>query len=571
MSATATIRGSVGARLLSKADRLFRNDDAGVWIEVFQNARRAGATKVEVFITEPAQTQGCLITVEDDGCGIEDFQKLVALGDSDWTEETERTEDPAGMGFFSLCHSEVEVHSGGQFVRIAPEVFLGKAEAKVEQSEEFVAGTRLCFRRPSTKVELIAALERVTRFLPLEVRLQGQILPRHDFLEGAVVRELIDGIEVGFATEFVHADGTCYDDNWSFYGARIRHAPISFTGLLLPGKTVPATVRARFQVFETGTVKLQLPDRKGVIEDESLRQFLRKARAVAYRFFQSQPGHALPYANWQEAKEMGTILPEATPLLRTWHAWPQDSSTDGLFGTCEAGLLETLDNVLLGPRDLPNAHTLEGALNSGATLNADLCLTERELEGYSWYDRLPRIVDVAVLLDGTPYEDWGVNGSRPSQIQLELTIEQAGTPVRKQCLPALIHVGDEQYNEHEFTAVRNSPWDNNEVSAPFDVAEFLIWATFSPSDDIDADSWETQSDRYQEEVRRAVNKYFRGPKANLTAILRKAIDWEASQLAEQLGIGEIRFKRVTNAWEVELVTSETTSSMDSTALPHTAS
>ena len=342
MSAIATIRGSVGARLLSKADRLFRNDDTGIWIEVLQNARRAGATIIKVSIAELAQSQGCLITVEDDGCGIEDFQKLIALGDSDWTEETERTEDPAGMDFFSLCHSEVEVYSRGRFVRITPEVFLGKAEARVEQSEELIAGTRLRFQRPSTKTELIAALGRVTRFLPLEVRLQGQVLPRYDFLEGALVRELIDGIEVGFATEFVHADGSCYDDNWNFYGARIRYAPITFIGLLLPGQIAPATIRARFQVMETGTVRLQLPDRKGIIEDESLRQFLRKARAVAYRFFQSEPRHALPYASWKEAKEMGILLPEATPLLSTWHAWPQDSGRDALFGSCEARLVAKL-------------------------------------------------------------------------------------------------------------------------------------------------------------------------------------------------------------------------------------
>lgn len=566
---TATIRGSVGARLLDKADRLFPNNDAGIWIEVLQNARRAGATSIEVSIQELANPQGCLISVQDDGCGIDDFQKLVALGDSEWAEETERAEDPAGMGFFSLCHSEVEVYSGCQFVRITPEVFLGKAEAKIEQSEMFVAGTRLRFRRSSTKVELIAALERVSRFLPLEVRLQGQALPRHDFLEGALVRELIDGIEVGFATEFMHADGNCYDDNWNFYGARLRHAPMDFTGLLLPGQTAPATIRARFQVLETGTVKLQLPDRKGVIEDESLRQFLRKARAVAYRFFQAQPKHGLPYVNWQEAKDMGILLPEATPLLKTWHAWPQDSGAEGMFGTCEARLLQRLDNVILAPRDLPIAHTLEAALNSCANLDADLYLAERAFKGYSWYDKLPRIVNMDVLIDGIPYENWYAKGPRPAQIQLELTIEQAGTE-RKLSLPALIHVGDEQYNEHEFVTVGNSPWDSDEFPAPFDIVEFLIWATFSSSDDIDADSWETQRDRYQEEVTRTVNGYFRGPKANLMAILRSAIDWEARRLSEQLGINEIRFKRVTNSWEVELITSETTPNMNSGALPQNA-
>ena len=39
-------------RNLEKADRLFRNDDAGVWIELLQNARRASATRVNISFEE---------------------------------------------------------------------------------------------------------------------------------------------------------------------------------------------------------------------------------------------------------------------------------------------------------------------------------------------------------------------------------------------------------------------------------------------------------------------------------------------------------------------------------------
>src|ERR1700694_503751 len=198
-----TIGGAVGRGILMKADRLFRNDDVGIWIEVLQNARRAGATLIEVTIegAEPG-SNSCVLTIEDNGSGIGDFQNLLTLGDSGWDSATLAAEDPAGMGFFALCHSGVEVHSGARAVMIGPDVFLGAAEAQVVKTNQLVAGTLLKFSRASTKDALIAALRGVTEFCPVEVRLNGEPLPRHDFLEGALCREVIDGIEVGFGTYF---------------------------------------------------------------------------------------------------------------------------------------------------------------------------------------------------------------------------------------------------------------------------------------------------------------------------------------------------------------------------------
>src|SRR5437764_11643083 len=99
-----TICGKVTLALLEKADRLFRNDDEGTWVEVLQNARRAGATSIQVTIEAPKTgADHCLVTVQDDGRGISDFQTLLTLGASDWSTATAAAEDPAGMGFYSLC------------------------------------------------------------------------------------------------------------------------------------------------------------------------------------------------------------------------------------------------------------------------------------------------------------------------------------------------------------------------------------------------------------------------------------------------------------------------------------
>ena len=81
-----TIEAKVSARILSKADRLFTNRLSQIFVELLQNARRAGASLVTVT-TSPSPTDSTsLITFTDNGSGIEDFNKLLHLGESGWDQ-----------------------------------------------------------------------------------------------------------------------------------------------------------------------------------------------------------------------------------------------------------------------------------------------------------------------------------------------------------------------------------------------------------------------------------------------------------------------------------------------------
>ena len=91
------ICAQVNPRLLKKADRLFTGTLDGRIIEVLQNARRAGATEVQI-----TNSKG-FVTVQDNGKGIEDFSKLLDLGGSGWEDRLESSEDPAGVGLFCLA------------------------------------------------------------------------------------------------------------------------------------------------------------------------------------------------------------------------------------------------------------------------------------------------------------------------------------------------------------------------------------------------------------------------------------------------------------------------------------
>lgn len=561
------IHAQISPTILSKADRLFRNDDAGVFVELLQNARRAGANLVDIHIADlSGDAVVSTVTVRDNGRGIDDFQKLLTLGDSDWSADVCQAEDPAGMGFFSLCHSTVEVWSGNQQAVISREAFLGTAETQVQTVKERMPGTRIVFTRGSSVGTLLHAAKEVTEFYPLQVFLNGEEVVQHDFLEGSLCRETIDGIEVGFGTSFRWRFGY-RDNNWNFHGSLIRESFEGISGVLRLDqfrKWQNETLQARFNVVEVGRVKLQLPDRRAIVQDQKLREFETKVRAAAYRFFATQEHHALPFVRWKEAQSLGVALREASPLLKTWHASPLDDGIDPFFGCVEERLPPSFDDVLLVARDIPNQHTLEAALQPLSHFDLKLYQAAEQYVGYSWYDALPTLSDTAVTVDGIPYETW-IDGSlpRPEKILITPTIKQSNLADTRVGFKALIHLvdGDDvDYGDEapEFVAIRNSPWDNDELNGPFDISQFLFDATFRSSDDIEADSWDTQKDYYEAHIRREVDEYFRGPKAALMGILRESLSWEARRYAGQAGIDEIRFKRPgegESGWKIELIQS----------------
>ncbi len=194
------------------------------------------------------------------------------------------------------------------------------------------------------------------------------------------------------------------------------------------------------------------------------------------------------------------------------------------------------------------------------------------LQGYSWYDALPLLLDTEILVDGIAYETW-LSGAlpRPEAMQIVLTITQLHKPDSLLRLPVAIHVVDEydgwdgltfDNGDLKFVAVRSSPWDNDQLDGPFDVLGFLISATFSSSDGMDADSWDTQRESFREHAQREINEYFRGPRAALLALLGEALCWEARRLAKEIGVREIHFRERSpedHAWKIELVLKEDTS------------
>jgi hypothetical protein len=304
-------------------------------------------------------------------------------------------------------------------------------------------------------------------------------------------------------------------------------------------------------------VKLQLPDRHAIVADDFLQSFERKALAAVFRFFQLQHTHALAFRDWRKAQDLGVVLPEAAPLLTSWHAAPRDEFFDPIFEHAKTTLLDDTSSVILVEDDIPNPHTLEGAIQAGAQIGADLYREQPDFRGYSWYDQLSLLSNTSVLIDGAEHDGWrSTEQARPGRIEIEVVIGDPGNGERRQLLPALIHGDSESVNGPTFLVVSDSPWDGEERREPFSVTDFLMWATFCSSDNFgECDSWETQRGEYQAVVERVVSEYFGGARAALLAVLQQTIPWDAHMYLDQLGINEIRFRRGEGRriWKTEIV------------------
>lgn len=176
----ATLKIAVNqSRLIANLGSVFSNNTK-VLAELMQNARRAGATRIDV-----TQKDDVLI-VSDDGEGIYDFQKLLTLAESGWDKEVMVEESPYGMGFFSAMFSAniVCVESNGKKILIDCKKDLLEQEILVCASD-IIAGTVI--KLWGCKIpDLEKALTEYCAGFPVDVFLNGsaQAIPSPHRLSG---------------------------------------------------------------------------------------------------------------------------------------------------------------------------------------------------------------------------------------------------------------------------------------------------------------------------------------------------------------------------------------------------
>ncbi len=143
--------------------------------ELLQNARRAGATHIEVDYEAGTQ----ILVVQDDGHGLDDFQKLLSFHESGWDTTTSTEERPFGVGFSKCLYAATRclVASGHQQVDIDTEAALAKASIDVAFIDEAISGTRIELHGVDLP-DLSERIETLCLGFPVDVLFNGKPLMR---------------------------------------------------------------------------------------------------------------------------------------------------------------------------------------------------------------------------------------------------------------------------------------------------------------------------------------------------------------------------------------------------------
>jgi hypothetical protein len=190
-----SVRASVNEKqLLATMKHLFKSNYSFLG-ELMQNARRAGASLVRFEFDPEAKT----LLVQDNGCGIEDFGKLIDLCTSGWDEEIQIADNPFGMGFFSVFFAceHITVRSRGLKLTASHEDIMVKRLLEVVPDDapvntgvilelhglkQELLGQHQYYKEASADkiehYELYRQLRKFSMGFPIEVQCNGKSLPR---------------------------------------------------------------------------------------------------------------------------------------------------------------------------------------------------------------------------------------------------------------------------------------------------------------------------------------------------------------------------------------------------------
>ena len=555
--AATSIRARVHPRALDRMHMFFDASVSTAFVELIANARRGGATRVDIAAKPlgPPEDGRFEVTIQDDGRGIADPAVLLSFGESGWNEKLARSENPAGMGLLSLAKHGCTLssrpkpsapgHAPAWRVKLEPDHFTGKAEAAVVPDDTAPAphGTRVTFAVVQTLDALRAEAGRAALFAPLPVTFDGEALNRRDFLDNAIRIEQWKGLTLGVS--------------------RSRSVPYTRSDVNFHGLTVNArlphvqtldgeiwTVSA--DVVDCPALELVLPARNRAVENAFLEELRDEARLAIYRALAPlDPPPRVAFKDHRRAARAGIDLPVPPAELRPWV--PPTADVDNWTRPGSLAPVGPDTVVVLYDADPPETQPFYRAAHR-AGLTPRLFESDRCLEGYGWYDALPRLTDVRteIQIDGAththtdlhrrfldaerirdryasrlaqegcaPQGDCSPQGDRADAIVMRAEITRSDG--NKDVIPVPADVallGDGGYVEYACPMIVSG----SDIDAE-DLAELLRHAFFCPSDDSDVDSHATQLRSFEIDALRLAMKHVASADEATRAVIARAV-WQ---------------------------------------------
>ena len=431
------IRASIDARALKRVTNFFNGTALDIMTELLQNARRAGATRIDVQTTR----EGFRVT--DNGRGIADPAVLLRFGGSEWNAATVEREDAAGMGIYSLAGLRSRITSrsptanGGWTVELRPENYRGEREVEVEAltgdqlgSLSRYGGTRIdvCWRDAAGSATEYgshdfrlwhhlrddpdrgreeatrSATRAAARYLPVAVRLNGGPVEQHEYLEDVITEHTWRGLRIGVTRRPIqgaHAD-EAHPAGINVFGHVIGWNPPQ-------GKSLTDIYKTRVDIVDCPELKVVLPARKEVVQTEFLEQLEDECRLVMLKQMTAEQAPT-PHHVFETGRKAG--LDMALPAIRLEKWEPEtpfestgyapysskyrsaiDPDNDTVVVVPKPDAIEQTDGQILAWAD-ENSTPTENA----ATIERRQFMTgDYQLAGYAAYDRLWRLAKLTVM------------------------------------------------------------------------------------------------------------------------------------------------------------------------------
>ena len=517
MPATQTLRATLHPDALKRVTRMYGATLEDVIGELFQNARRAGATHVTATIAaNPDATRDDMpyqLAVEDNGRGIGDPQVLMSFGQNGWDDSLVHAEDAAGMGFAAISryHSQVSSRSRGQTpwtIRLEPRHFLGEAAATVHDLPETPGptGTRVAVSIDEAPLRVRSLVEDAARHFPVPVTCICTVMPyaheaaceQRPFLQGALHASRWEGLDIGIL-EFDPNDYPV-KPSLNFFGHTV---PVPLPTLtLLSG----SHLRPHVDVRQCPDLELVLPARKDIVHNAFFERLKDRLRTILYEAAR-KTGTPVGYKDFQEAARRGVGLQPAPPRLARWYPHRAADKDGHLRKPIYNDVPE--DAFIVSPHgflECPEAWTLENALR-GAGLMDKAFAPFPQLQGYDWYSNLPELRRVEPLVDGQDItgltqddilDPASPHDLRSNDLKLRLTFTQGGRD-QVRVLPV----------DFILTGYPSDWCDGAACFVPRDTSlgvdaltRLYLHAYFEYADDGEFDSYETQEHNFRLNARR---------------------------------------------------------------------
>ena len=572
-----TIRARIHDSAIRRVTRIYASTLSDVMTEALQNSRRADATQVRIAVATLADPSSgeprFTVTIADDGSGIADPAVLLSFGENGWSDDLVRREDAAGFGFASLSRRGCTVSSRprsphgqtqpGWRVDLAPEHFLGESEAEVRPDDgaPFPHGTSILFQATETAAASRHAAEAAARHYPLPVIFEGipatepdgatnvvsEPLERRAFLDGALHAEPWHGLAFGV---FRHRHRGYNDPDLNFFGLTL---PV---GLPTVETIHGGTWSVSANIGDCPDLELVLPARKEAVENDFLTEMRSAARLAIYRAMAASPDPRPAFDDWERARQAGIDIAPPPAVLRPWR--PATAHVDDWREPPKLAVPGHGALVMDVDPEPPEAQAF-GRAAERAGMATSLFETDRRLAGYDWYDGLDRVAGIAthVAIGGKEYplEDFplpertGPSAAalpsrpatiRPETIRMDLAVRPMRGPGRTFDLPADLAFAGEPWG-----------WLGDAIPLvtaesglqPHQLAELLRAGFFSPSDDADADSYETQRDRFDEEALHLATRLILSDEEACKTSIAEAVRRDLLWLAPRGRTVDIRIRR----------------------------